>query len=169
RAINAQGTLALTASPSAVWQALLDIKTLTSIIPGCHHVEQVSQDHFRADVTLAVGPVKGRYCAEVKLSDLVAPTSATLTGRANGALASAAGTGHIKLHADGDRGTILAFDYEVEIGGKAAAIGGRLLDAASRIVIERFFKALARMVEPAREPAWRRWLTLLRTLIARTQ
>ena len=31
---------------------------------------KLSDTHFKADVTLGVGPVKGRYKAEIKLSDL---------------------------------------------------------------------------------------------------
>ena len=60
----------LAAAPEAVWAMLLDPKTLTSIIPGCHGVEKLSDTHFRAEVTLGVGPVTGRYKADITLSDL---------------------------------------------------------------------------------------------------
>jgi 2-furoyl-CoA dehydrogenase large subunit len=43
---------------------------------------------------------------------------------------------------DGD--TTLSYDYDAEIGGKIASIGGRLLDGAAKIVIRQFFTALAR-------------------------
>ena len=54
----------------AVWAMLLDPKTLAVIIPGCHSVEKLSDTHFRAEVTLGVGPVSGRYKADITLSDL---------------------------------------------------------------------------------------------------
>jgi 2-furoyl-CoA dehydrogenase large subunit len=103
----------------------------------------------------------------VRLTDLVPPTSATLTGRANGGLGSATGTGHVRLDGDGAGGTIIAYDYEAEIGGKVAAIGGRLLDGAARIVIRQFFEALATRVDGASAPAWRRWLDWLQKLMRR--
>src|SRR5262249_40524311 len=107
RALQGAGKMRVAAAPLAVWQALLDTKTLASIIPGCHKVEQVSPPHFRADVTLGVGPAVGRYRADVRLTDLVSPTSATLAGKASGALGSATATGHLRLGADGATGTII--------------------------------------------------------------
>ena len=61
------------AAPEAIWAMLLDVDTLASIIPGCHGVRKLSETHFKADVTLGVGPVKGRYKAEIELSDLDPP------------------------------------------------------------------------------------------------
>jgi len=160
-ALHGAGEVRVAASPEAVWQALLDADTLASIIPGCHDLEQVSATHFRAEVTLGVGPARGRYRADVGLTDLLPPRSATLTGRAVGGLGSAAGTGHVTLKSDGRGGTILAFNYTGEIAGKAAAIAGRLLDGAARIVIHQFFAALARRVGAAPAPVWRGWLVWL--------
>jgi 2-furoyl-CoA dehydrogenase large subunit len=157
-ALHGRGEVRVAASRQAVWHALLDPDTLASIIPGCHDLQQVSPTHLRAEVTLGVGPVRGRYRADVKLKDLLPATSATLTGRAVGGLGSAAGKGHITLKSDGCGGTIVAFSYRGEIGGKAAAIAGRLLDGAARIVIDQFFAALARRVGVAPAPVWRGWL-----------
>jgi len=160
-ALQGAGEVRVAASQQAVWHALLDPDTLASIIPGCHGLQQVSPTHLRAEVTLGVGPVRGRYQADVKLKDLLPGTSATLTGRAVGGLGSAAGKGHITLKSDGCGGTIVAFNYRGEIGGKAAAIAGRLLDGAARIVIHQFFAALARRVGAAPAPVWRGWLVWL--------
>src|SRR6516162_11887220 len=46
---------------------LVDADVLASLIPGFHGVQKLSETHFVADVTLGVGPVKGRYKAEVRL------------------------------------------------------------------------------------------------------
>ncbi|MBX9587774.1 MAG: molybdopterin-dependent oxidoreductase [Hyphomonadaceae bacterium] len=161
RALHGAGEARVAAAPEAVWSALLDTRVLASIIPGCHDVEQVSATHFRADVTLGVGPVKGRYRAEVKLEDLVPPQSATLIGSAVGALGSAVGKGSVRLSGDDVGGTVISYEYDAEIGGKAAAVGGRLLDGAARIVIRQFFEALARRVAGTAAPAWRLWLDRL--------
>jgi 2-furoyl-CoA dehydrogenase large subunit len=161
RALQGEGKMRLAAAPIAVWQALLDTRVLASCIPGCHNVEELSGTHFRADVTLGVGPAKGRYRADVRLTDLVSPTSATLAGKASGALGSATGRGHLKLDADGATGTIITYDYEAEIGGKIAAVGGRLLDGAARIIVRQFLEALAARVGGASAPNWRRSLNWL--------
>jgi 2-furoyl-CoA dehydrogenase large subunit len=145
RALHGEGAAHIAASPERVWAMLLDIDTLAAIIPGAHGVEKVSDAHFRADVTLGIGPVKGRYKAEVKLSDLDPPRAVTLSGSATGALGFGGGEGRVTLAAEGE-GTRLSYSYEAEIGGKVATVGGRLLDAAARIVIRQFFEALSRRV-----------------------
>ena len=118
--------------------------TLQAVIPGCHNVQKISDTHFRADVTIGVGPVKGRYRADVKLSDLDPPHAVTLGGSAEGALGFGSGEGRITLVPTANGGTAIRYVYEAAIGGKVASIGGRLLDGAARVIIGQFFAALAR-------------------------
>jgi 2-furoyl-CoA dehydrogenase large subunit len=123
---------------------LLEPEALRAVIPGCHSVERLSGTHFRADVTLGVGAVTGRYTAYIRLSGLDPPRAITLTGTVTGALGDAHGSGRIRLMPAEDGGTHLTYDYGAAIGGKAASVGGRLLDGAAKVVIRQFFAALAR-------------------------
>ena len=116
----------------------------------------LSDTSFRADVTLGVGPVKGRYRAEISLSDLQPPQQAKLTGAATGALGFGHGTGTVTLSEEAPGRTVIAYRYEAAIGGKVASIGGRLLDGATRVIIGQFFKALAAKAGGQRPSWWRR-------------
>jgi 2-furoyl-CoA dehydrogenase large subunit len=169
RGLHGGGDAYVGVPPEAVWRALLDVDTLAAIIPGAHAVEKLSDTHFRAEVTLGIGPVRGRYRAEMELSDQEPPRAATLSGSAQGALGFGGGTGRVTLAPEGE-GTRLAYTYQAEIGGKVAAVGGRLLDGAARIVIAQFFDTLARRLQPAHSaraatswwtrllpPRWRDW------------
>jgi 2-furoyl-CoA dehydrogenase large subunit len=123
---------------------LLEPDTLKGIIPGCYSVEKLSDSHFRAVVMLGVGPVRGRYRADITLSSLDPPHTVALTGIVTGALGDGRGSGRIRLvQADHD-GTRVAYDYEVAIGGKVASVGSRLLDGAAKVIIRQFFIGLAR-------------------------
>ncbi len=144
RNLYGEGKAAVAASPQHVWDMLLDPQTLKSVIPGCEALEKISETHFRADVVLGIGPVTGRYRADVRLSDLDEPNAVTLTGAAEGALGFGEGEGRIRLKPDGKGGTVMSYVYEAAIGGKVASIGGRLLDGATKVVIGKFFAALAR-------------------------
>jgi 2-furoyl-CoA dehydrogenase large subunit len=144
RKLRGEGEAVVKASAQQVWDMLLDPNTLAAVIPGCHGVEKISDTHFRADVTIGIGPVKGRYRAEVKLSDLDPPTAVTLAGHAEGALGFGNGEGRITLRPASNGGTVIHYAYEAGIGGKVASIGGRLLDGAARVIIGQFFAALAR-------------------------
>ena len=92
--------------PERSGRMLLDPKTLAAIIPGCHDVEKLSDTHFRAEVTLGVGPVTGRYKADIAA---VRPRrrrdAVTLTGIVVGALGDGRGAGRITLAATEDGGT----------------------------------------------------------------
>ncbi len=139
------------------------------MIPGAHGVNKLSDTHFTADVTLGVGPVKGRYAADITLSDLDPPRGATLTGTVSGGLGDGGGTGRITLEPDGTGGTRIGYTYEAAVGGKVAAVGGRLLDGAARVVIGGFFAALARRAGGADGPGpLRRLLAPLLALVGIT-
>jgi 2-furoyl-CoA dehydrogenase large subunit len=162
RGLHGAGDVVLEAAPHTVWDALLDADLLAAIIPGCRAVEKLSQTHFRADVMIGVGPVKGRYLAELRLFDLMPPHSAKLEGTATGALGFGRGRGEVTLAPEGD-GTRLSYRYEAEIGGKAASVGGRLLDAATRVLIRQFFTALGdRIGGPSRKGFWAKLRARLR-------
>lgn len=144
RKLHGEGEAEVAATAERIWAMLLDPATLQAVIPGCHKVEKISETHFLADVTLGIGPVKGRYRAEVQLRDLDPPRGVTLVGSAEGALGSGAAEGRISLvPADGER-TLVRYAYQAAVGGKVASIGGRMLDGAARVIIGQFFAALAR-------------------------
>ena len=115
------------------------------MIPGCHNLDKLSDNDYRAEVSLGVGPVKGRFQASVKLSDMDPPSAVTLSGGLDGPLGSSRGSGRVRLAASGD-GTRVSYDYTVEITGKVAAVGGRMLDGASRAVVKLFFERLANQI-----------------------
>ena len=143
RKLTGEGRALVQASREDVWKMLLDPATLDAIIPGSHGVQKVDETRFKADVTLGVGPVRGRYKADIELSDLDPPNAVTLSGQAVGALGTGGGHGRVTLTDTGD-GTEITYRYEAEIGGKVASVGGRLLDGAAKVVIGEFFRALAR-------------------------
>ena len=142
RGLSGEGSVLVAAPRQSVWTLLLDADALAGVIPGAHSVRRISETHFRAEVTLGIGPIKGRYRVEAQLSDLDPPQAATLTGSADGALGFGRGRGIVTLTGEGDA-TRVAWRYEAAIGGRIASIGGRLLDGAARVIIGQFFAALA--------------------------
>ena len=141
-AITGDGSVTVQASPADIWKALLDPESLKHIIPGCHSVSTVTPDHYRAEVSLGVGPIRGRFTANVKLSDLEAERAATLSGDLTGPLGKAQGSGHVTLTPEGEA-TRIDYTYGVDIGGKVASVGGRMIKRAAQIVIGQFFERLA--------------------------
>jgi 2-furoyl-CoA dehydrogenase large subunit len=152
RALTGEGVAEVAASPEEIWALLLDPEMLRRIVPGAHDVRKVREGQYRADVTLGVGPVKGRYRAEIILSDMEEPEAVTLSGTTRGALGHGEGKGRVRLERIAG-GTRIVYRYEARIGGKAASVGDRLLDGAARVVIRQFFHALGRRAAGDAAPA----------------
>lgn len=142
-ALNMSGSVDLPAKPQQVYDVLLDPIALASVVPGCHSLVEVAENHYRAEVTMGVGLVRARYVAEIRLSDLIPPNALTLDGSGLSALGSVEGKGRVRLEPF-DAGTRLHYDYGVSINGKVAAVGSRMLEGAARIVLRQFFEHLGR-------------------------
>ena len=161
-ALVGSGSHVVPVSSTEVWKALLDPENLAAVIPGCKELQLVGENEYLAVVTLGAGPVKGEFRAHVSLSDLKEPSYAKLMGDLTGPLGASRGAGRIRL-VEEDGGTRVSYDYEAEISGKIAAIGGRMLDGATRAVIHQFFHRFTSRVARAEIPSglWARVLRLL--------
>jgi uncharacterized protein len=129
-----------------VFAALNDVNILKQAIPGCSEMEQISDTKFSATVISKVGPIKIKFLGEVNLSEVVPPASYTLTGQGKG------GTeGFAKMKADvnlvEDKGaTLLTYDVTVDVGGKLAQMGGRLIEGTSKKRANEFFQNFEKLV-----------------------
>ncbi|OWY04509.1 carbon monoxide dehydrogenase subunit G [Thioclava sp. IC9] len=141
-----EGDHLIPADPETVWRGLNDPEVLRRAIPGCEAMEQTGEAEFTATVVARVGPVSASFRGKVDLSDLVPPVSYRIAGRGQGGPAGfAKGGAEIKLAPEGE-GTRLSYVADVEVGGKLAAVGGRLIQGVARKNAEDFFNAFSRVV-----------------------
>jgi 2-furoyl-CoA dehydrogenase large subunit len=143
REITGHSSFDVLAPPTDVWRALLSPESLRAVIPGCHRLDVVGSNAYRAEISLGVGAVRGRFVAHVRLSDLDPERSGSLSGTLDGALGAASGQGRVRLSPT-PQGTRIEYEYAITVGGKMAAVGGRLLDGATRLLMRQFFERLAR-------------------------
>jgi 2-furoyl-CoA dehydrogenase large subunit len=162
-ALQGKGETIVPAPIEEVWETLLDPEKLAGVIPGCHALDLVAENSYRAEVSLGVGPVRGKFTAAVRLSDLDPPRSARLSGELVGPMGSSRGGGVVALESIDGGATKVNYSYEVELSGKVAAVGGRMLEGATRIVIGQFFERLVAQVggPSASVPWWRKLLRML--------
>ncbi len=164
--MSGRGSTFVAAPPVAVWTALLDPVSLRAVIPGCESVEASGPHAFQVIAKIGIGPVRGRFVTDVAFENLVAPVSMTLRVAANGPLGSSRGSGAVRLGAERD-GTRVDYEYQVELSGKIAAVGSRMLEGASRVLIGAFFEAMGRQARgedpgaAARASLWQRLLRWL--------
>jgi uncharacterized protein len=149
-----QGERLIPAPPGKTWAALNDPDTLKACIAGCESLERTGDDAFAAVVAVKVGPVSARFKGNLKMSNVVAPTSYTINFDGQGGVAGfGKGSADVSLTPEGGN-TRLKYLAKATVGGKMAQVGSRLIDAAAGKVAEDFFKAFeAHLSPPAAAPA----------------
>ena len=129
-----------------VYRALNDPDVLRECIPGCEELTQSEPDKLEAKVVLKIGPVKARFAGEVTLDTSNAPDGFTLSGEGKGGAAGfAKGGADVTLTEDGDE-TVLSYTAKVDIGGKIAQLGSRLIAGTAKKLSGKFFTKFGEVV-----------------------
>lgn len=136
----------ITAPRDVVYRALNNPEILRECIPGCEELTQSSPDELEAKVVLKIGPVKAKFAGEVTLDNSNAPCGFSLTGEGKGGAAGfAKGGAEVTLTEDGDE-TVLAYTAKVDIGGKIAQLGSRLIAGTAKKLSGKFFTRFGEIV-----------------------
>ena len=126
----------------AVWEIVRDPEVLATALPGTQSLEQVSENEYAGKMHVRIGPVSGIFAGKIVISDEVPPESCTLSMEGRGAPGFANGTGHVRLaEQEGDK-TLLKYDGEMQVGGRIASVGQRLIDTASKSMIGQGLESL---------------------------
>ena len=133
----------INAPRDVVYAALNDPEVLQACIPGCEELIQHSPEELEAKVVLKIGPVKARFAGAVTLDKTQGPEAFSLAGEGKGGAAGfAKGGADVTLAEDGDE-TILTYVAKVEMGGKIAQLGSRLIQGTAKKLSAKFFYSFA--------------------------
>ena len=135
------GSYTFAAPAGAVWALLIDPDVIASCLPGCERLEPLGDDRFRADLTMAVASISGRYTGTVAMLDKKPPTSYRLSVDGQGKPGFVKGEATIALTEDGQSTTVTVTGVG-QVGGLIARVGQRLLGAVSKMMMDRFFACL---------------------------
>jgi len=130
-----------------VWELVRDPDVLATALPGTQSLNQVSENEYEGEMHVRVGPVAGVFSGRVVASDEVPPESYTLMVEGKGAPGFAKGTGHVQLMDQGDGTTLMKYEGEMQIGGRIASVGQRLMDSASKSMIRQGLETLNKALE----------------------
>jgi len=129
-----------------VWEALNDLQVLAQCIPGCESIERESDTEMLAKMVAKIGPVKARFESRIRLSNINPPESYTISGEGKGGPAGfGKGSAEVAL-AETDGNTILRYTATLQVGGKLAQIGSRLVGGAARKIASDFFGKFVEVV-----------------------
>ncbi len=125
-----------------VWEIVRDPEVLASALPGTQSLEQVGESEYAGTMHVRIGPVAGVFAGKIIVSDEVPPETCTLEVEGKGAPGFAKGIGHINLVEEEDGRTLLLYEGDMQVGGKIASVGQRLIDSASKSMIAQGLESL---------------------------
>ena len=140
------------ALPDQVWNLLIDPGVVASCLPGCEELKPLGDDRYRAELTLAVASIAGRYAGTVAILDKQPPRSYRLTIEGNGTPGFVNGEAFVELTAEGSS-TRVDVRGHAHVGGLIARVGQRLLTGASKMMMDRFFACLQGRVTGIAQPS----------------
>ena len=141
------GQYKLNAKKEVVWKALNDASILKQCIPGCESFEKDGDNTFSASATNQIGPMNATFSGRVTLTNIQDNKSYTLTGEGKSSVGFANGSADVKLSEENEI-TTLFYSVNVNVGGKIAQLGSRLIDGIAKKMSDYFFGRFADLVSP---------------------
>ena len=129
-----------------VWDLFRDTDVMAAALPGTEKMEKVGDLTYDAVMNVRVGPVAGEFSGKLVISNEKFPESYTMTVDGRGKPGFLKGSGDIVLLDQGESGTLMKYVGEVQIGGKLAGVGQRLIDTVSKSIIKQAFETLDRVL-----------------------
>ena len=141
------GSYKLNVKKEHVWKALNNPNILKQCIPGCESFDKESSTVFNATATNQIGPMNATFSGTVTLSNIQENQSYTLSGEGQSPVGFANGSADVKLKEENGT-TTLSYEVDVNVGGKIAQLGSRLINGVAKKMSDYFFGRLADLVAP---------------------
>jgi carbon monoxide dehydrogenase subunit G len=146
------GSYTIDAPREQVWAALNDMEVLARIVPGCERLEQTAENEFEGTVKIGIQSIKGTYSGKIRLEDIQPPHHYKLVASGRSANGVVDGSGTVDL-AEQDGKTVLTYGGDAQIGGTLASVGQRLIEGASKQLINQSVKALIEQIAARNSPS----------------
>ena len=141
------GSYKLNLKKEDVWKALNDPNILKQCIPGCENFDKKSRTHFNVTATNQIGPMNATFSGDVNLSNIKENESYTLSGEGQSSVGFANGNAEVKLEEENGV-TTLNYVVDINVGGKIAQLGSRLINGVAKKMSDYFFGRFADIVSP---------------------
>ena len=144
------GSYKLDVKKEIVWQALNDPNILKQCVPGCESFEKKSDTIFIVTATNQIGPMNATFSGTVTLSNIQENQSYTIRGEGQSSVGFANGSANVKL-TEKNESTTLIYEINVNVGGKIAQLGSRLIDGVAKKMSDYFFGRFADVIAPIKK------------------
>ena len=122
-----------------VFKALNDPDILQQSIPGCEELIKHSDTQMEATVVVKFGPVKASFKSDVTLDPTEGPAKFNLSGKGDAGIAGFAKGGANVTLTEEEGGTLLNYEVTIDVTGKLAQVGSRLMEGTTKRLAKKFF------------------------------
>jgi uncharacterized protein len=137
------GTSTLEGPRARVWEILQDPDVLAKALPGTQTLTRVGEDRYEGLMKVSVGPVNAaEFAINVELKDKTPPETFTMQIDGRGGVGFTKGTATIALEEQPGPVTLMTYTSDVQIGGRIAAVGQRLLESVGKMMTKQALDAL---------------------------
>ena len=95
--VDLNGEEMMPANPELLWRSLNDPKFLTTCIPGCKEMIEVSPDAYKVKMDLKVASVGGSFDGDIALTDKQEPRTCRITVSGGGTLGHGTGQARFEI------------------------------------------------------------------------
>lgn len=143
-----EGIVDIAVPREKAWAFLIDPDQVGPCGPGVESIEVIDATHFKARAKVGVGFISARFLINLEMTDLDAPSHATILvhGQAPGSAVDA--TSHMDLR-DGDAlgTTVMDWTADVNMSGMLVSVGARLIDGTAHKMIDQTFDCIKAKLE----------------------
>jgi carbon monoxide dehydrogenase subunit G len=137
------GTFTFEGPRARVWEILQDPEVLAKALPGTKTLTKAGDDRYQGVMKVSVGPMSAaEFAINVELRDKAAPETFTMLIDGKGAVGFTKGTATIALEEQPGPVTVMTYTSDVQIGGKIAGVGQRLLESVGKMMTKQALEAL---------------------------
>ncbi len=133
--MNLEGEYTFDGPREEVWDLVQDPEALAMALPGTQSLEKVGENEYEGVMNVRIGAVSGVFSGRVLIEDEQPPESLTMKVEGEGKPGFIKGVGQVNLLDQGDGTTLMKYSGELQIGGRLASVGQRLLDTTSKSML----------------------------------
>jgi uncharacterized protein len=139
-----QGEHHFPAARDVVWELLHDPLVLQKAMPGARRLERVGDHRYEGVIRIGVGPVTAaEWSLNVELQERVPPESYVMAIDSRGPLGFTRGRATVRLEDEGES-TRMLYSADLQVGGRVASVGQRLLDQVAKTLTRQGLAAMSR-------------------------
>ena len=141
--MNLTGTFTFNGPRDAVWALLQDPDVLAKALPGTERLALAGEDRFEGVMKVSVGPVTAaKFDVTVTLKDKEPPQRFAMQIDGKGAVGYTRGVASVELQEQEGNTTLMQYSSDVQVGGRIAAVGQRLLESVAKMMMKQALEAL---------------------------